>query len=115
MTNLHHKLAGITESASPGSYHSKAPLTFTLCTEGLYLELWVHYTPSQEDVRLYNMNILKTCHASLPEEVAEFLVMVDRVMTWASIDLVSDIVEQLVLVEKAELVQHSNSKTPWTT
>ena len=100
MTNLQHKLDDLTERAAPGSYRSKAPLAFSICTEGPYFELWVHYTILLGDVRMYYMNILKTCHASLPEGVTEFLVIVDRVMSWARIDFVNDIVEQLVLVEK---------------
>ncbi|KAL8943667.1 MAG: hypothetical protein Q9211_000902 [Gyalolechia sp. 1 TL-2023] len=115
MTCLQHELAKLTESASRGSYHSKAPMAFTICTEGPYFELWVHYTTSQEGVHMYNMNILKICHASLPEDVTEFLVMVDKVMSWASTDLVNDIVEQLVWLEEAERVQHTIPKTPLTT
>ena len=46
------------------------------------------------------MNILKTCHASLLKGVVKFLVMVDRVMSWASTDFVNDTAEQLALMLK---------------
>jgi hypothetical protein len=101
MTNLQHKLADLTERASSGSYHSKAPLAFSICTEGPHMELWAHYTTSQDGVRMYNMTILKTCHASLQEGVVEFLMVVDSVMSWASTDFLDEIVAQLVLVDRA--------------
>lgn len=49
------------------------------------------------------MNILKTYSATILEGVAEFLTAVDNVMEWATLEFLSDIVEQLVLVEKASL------------
>ena len=110
MTNLQHILTDLTELASPGSYHSKAPLAFSICTEGPHIELWVHYTTFMKDIRIYNMSILKTCHASLEEGVMEFLVMVDLVMSWASTDFLNEITEQLLLVAHAERVQHATSQ-----
>ena len=107
MTNLQHKLADLTERASPGSYQSKAPLAFSICTEGPHMELWAHYTTSQDGVRMYNMNILKTCHASLQEGVVEFLVMVESVMSWARTDFLDEIAEQLVFVERAIRTRHA--------
>ena len=71
------------------------------------MELWVHYTTLTEGVRIYNMNILKTCHASLKEGVVEFLITVDLVMSWASNDFLNEIAEQLRLVARAERVQHA--------
>ena len=107
MTKLQHELADLTKSASRGSYDSKAPLAFSICTEGPHIELWVHYTTLQENVRMYNMNILKTCHASLPGDVTEFLMVVDSIMSWASVDFVNNVAEQLVLVESAGRAQNA--------
>jgi len=107
MTNLQHMLTDLTKRASPGTYHSKAPLAFSICTEGPHMELWVHYTTLTEGVRMYNMNILKTCHASIEEGVVDFLTMVDLVMNWASTDFLNEIVEQLLLLARAERVQHA--------
>ena len=101
MTNLQHQLAELTASAAPRSSQSTTPLAFSVCTEGPHMELWVHYTVSEEGVRTYHMNILKTCHAALPEGVTEFLAVLDSVMAWASVEFVKDIVEQLALVAKA--------------
>ena len=101
MTNLQDQLADLTERSSSESSHRKEPIAFSICTERPYMELWVHYTVSVEGVRMYNMSLLKICHASLPGGVTEFLMAVDNVMEWASVDFVSDIVKQLVLVEKA--------------
>jgi hypothetical protein len=107
MTNLQHMLTDLTKRASPGSYHSNAPLAFSICTEGPHMELWVHYTTLTEGVRMYNMNILKTCHASIEEGVVDFLTMVDLVMDWASTDFLNEIAEQLLLLARAERVQHA--------
>lgn len=107
MTNLQHMLTDLTKRASPGTYHSKAPLAFSICTEGPHMELWVHYTTLTEGVRMYNMNILKTCHASIEEGVVDFLTMVDLVMNWASTDFLNEIAEQLLLLARAERVQHA--------
>ena len=71
------------------------------------MELWVHYTTLTEGVRMYNMNILKTCHASIEEGVVDFLTMVDLVMDWASTDFLNEIAEQLLLLARAERVQHA--------
>lgn len=102
MTNLQHMLAELTESASPGCMEYEKPLAFSICTEGPIIELWVHYTILKNGIRLYYMNIIKICHASLLSSVIELLVMVDSVMSWASVDFVNHIAKQLVLVlEKA--------------
>ena len=110
MTNLQHMLTdltGLTEDVSPGSYPSKAPLAFSISTQGPQMELWVHYTALEERVRIYNMNLLKTCHVSLEEDVVEFLVMVDRVMSWASTDFLKEIAEQLYSVARTERVPYA--------
>jgi hypothetical protein len=107
MTNLQHKLADLAASASRGSYRSRAPLAFSICTEGPHIELWMHYTVLVDGVRTYIMKIVKTCHASLQEGVVEFLTTVDNVMIWATTEYMKDIVEQLVLVEEAGRVQNT--------
>lgn len=84
-----------------GYHRSKQTLAFSICTEGPHLELWAHYTTLQEGMRNYNMSILRTCHTSILGGVTEFLMAMENVMKWASVDFVKDIVEQLVLVEKA--------------
>ncbi|MCJ1483069.1 hypothetical protein MMC06_003235 [Schaereria dolodes] len=101
MTRMQHELADLVKGASRGSYQSKTPLAFSICTEGPYMELWVHYTTSRNGIRRYNMNILKICHASMLEGVVEFLTMVDSVMNWISVDFMEDITEQLILIEHA--------------
>ena len=65
MTNLQHKLADLTRTAAPTYSGYEAPLAFSICPEGPYFELWIHYTTLYDKVRMFNMNILATCHASL--------------------------------------------------
>ena len=104
MTDMQHNLAKFTESTCHRSHHSKEPLAFSICTEGPMMQLWVHYTTSVDNVRMYQMNILKICHASrlpsLQEGVQEFFEAVDGVISWAASDLLDEVAEQLVLVSK---------------
>jgi hypothetical protein len=101
MAKLQQTLADLTKEASHGSYKSTAPLAFSICTEGPHIELWVHYIVLFKDVWEYHMNILKTCHASFPGDVKEFLMVVDSILSWAGTDFVDDIAKQLILVKKA--------------
>jgi hypothetical protein len=100
MAKLQQKLADLTKEASHGSHKSKAPLAFSICTEGPHIELWVHYIVFfKKDIWKYHMNILKTCHASFPEDVKEFLMVVDSILSWASTDFVDNVAKQLILVK----------------
>jgi hypothetical protein len=47
------------------------------------------------------MNLLKICHGFLSEGVLEFITFVARIMSWASIDFVNDVADQLALIERA--------------
>ena len=62
MTNLQHKLADLTRTASPPYSGYEAPYAFSICTEGTYFELWVHYTKMCDELRDFKMNIVATCH-----------------------------------------------------
>lgn len=110
MTNLQHKLTELTERSSPRSHQRKDPLAFSICTEGPMMQLWVHYTTLMDGERMYNMNILRICHAStqpfLQEGVREFFKAVYGVMQWATVDFLDGLVEQLDLVWRAGQRQH---------
>ncbi|ERF69136.1 hypothetical protein EPUS_01092 [Endocarpon pusillum Z07020] len=93
-------LAGCTSSES--SSPQKAPLAFSICTEGPHMELWVHHTTSEERICTYNMNILRTCHASILKGVTEFFMVVDNVMRWTSGDFLNDIAQKLASAATAE-------------
>ncbi|KAL9039410.1 MAG: hypothetical protein Q9180_002545 [Flavoplaca navasiana] len=112
MTNLQHKLTELTERTSPKSHQSKDPLAFSICTEGPMMQLWVHYTTLVDGERMYNMNILRICHAStqpfLQEGVKEFFKAVFGVMQWSTLDFLDGLVEQLDLVWKAGQRQQGN-------
>ncbi|KAL8651852.1 MAG: hypothetical protein Q9210_003026 [Variospora velana] len=115
MTNLQHKLTELTERTSPRSHQSKEPLAFSICTEGPMMQLWVHYTTLTDGERMYNMNILRICHAStqpfLQEGVKEFFKAVYGVMQWGIVDFLDGLVEQLDLVWRAGQRQHENVET----
>ncbi|KAA6406610.1 MAG: hypothetical protein FRX48_09542 [Lasallia pustulata] len=101
MINMQLQLDELFESFAPGPYTKKAPLAFSICTEGPHIELWVHYTTSTNGRRNYNMSILKTCHALLLAGVVDFLVVVDKVLSWASSEFADDVAELLASVERA--------------
>ena len=100
MTDLQHKLADLAYSPSSESpFKSKAPIAFSICTEGAHIELWAHYTTPQEGNR--TDNIVYTCHVSLPNEVKKFFMAVANMTRWAGDDFMGDLTQQLTLVEKA--------------
>ena len=105
MTDLQHNVAKFTESTCHGSYQSKEPLAFSICSEGPMVQLWVHYTILVDNVRIYKMNIIRACHASqfpfLQGGVRDFFEAVDGVISWATSELLDKIADQLVLVWKA--------------
>lgn len=65
--------------------------------------------------RIYNMNILRICHAStqpfLQEGVREFFIAVYGVMKWATSNFLDRLVEYLYLIWKAGQQQHENIET----
>lgn len=106
MINLQLMLAEFVDKVPFGSHSNNAcTLAFSICTEGPLLELWVHYTTLEDDIRFYNMSLLKTCHAFLQNEVLEFFMMVNSVMDWAINDFLNDITEQLIEIENANRIR----------
>ncbi|MCJ1395354.1 hypothetical protein MMC18_008238 [Xylographa bjoerkii] len=101
MMKMQHQLDKLTELSAPESYENKEPLAFSICTEGPHMELWAHYTTSQDGLRNYNMRILQTCHASLLNGVVDFLLVVDRVLSWGCSDFLDNVTKQLAIVEGA--------------
>ena len=98
MTNLQHKLADLTRIESPTYSGYEAPIAFSICTEGPYFELWVHYTTMCDEDRSFDMNIVTICHASFLPGVVELLVKVDAIMSWAADASVDKMAEQLALL-----------------
>lgn len=96
-----HDLNDLAGRADPGSHSKNQPMVFSICTEGPYHELWVHYTTTEDGVRMYDMAILKTCNAVLRDELLGFLIAVDNVMSWAVGEFLENITKQLGAVAKA--------------
>jgi hypothetical protein len=96
-----HDLNDVSDRAHPGSRPQGQPIVFSICTEGPIHELWAHYTTTEDDVRMYNMIILKSCNAILDDELLRFLITVDNVMSWASGEFLERITTQLGEVAKA--------------
>ncbi|KAL8769854.1 MAG: hypothetical protein Q9209_004292 [Squamulea sp. 1 TL-2023] len=96
-----HDLDDLAGRADPESHSKDQPMVFSICTEGPYHELWAHYTTTEDDVRMYNMIILKTCNAVLHNELLGFLTAVDNVMNWAVGKFLENITKQLGAVAKA--------------
>lgn len=74
---------------------NQPPLFFSICTEGPYHELWVHYTHIEDDVREFNMKLLKICNGVLLEGVEDFLITVDNVLRWGTGQFLKSVVERL--------------------
>lgn len=101
MMKMQHQIADLFDLIAPGSHDKIEPLAFSICTQGPYMELWAHYTTSVSGIRKYNMNLLQTCNALIPAGVVEFLVIVDRVLSWACSEFVDNVAKQLALMENA--------------
>jgi hypothetical protein len=78
-----------------------SPMVFSICTQGPYHELWVHYTTMENGLQQWNMNMVKVCHGSFQDGVLEFLVAVDNVMRWGTSDFLKGIAKQLGAVAKS--------------
>ncbi|KAH0841209.1 hypothetical protein FOPE_06366 [Fonsecaea pedrosoi] len=101
MLVIQHQLHELNKLVSSGTHQGKEPLAFSLCSEGPVMELWVHYTTSTQDMRTYNMHLLKICHASCRETVGPFVAAVAAVLMWANSELLVDITKLLHSVWKA--------------
>ncbi|OAP54566.1 hypothetical protein AYL99_11014 [Fonsecaea erecta] len=76
------------------------PLFFSICTEGPYHELWVHYTHMKNNIREFNMALLKICNGMLLESVGDFIAAVDDVMRWGNGKFFDSVVERLGIVAR---------------
>ena len=101
MMKMQHQLADLFDLIAPRSHDKKEPLAFSICTQGPYMELWAHYTTSVSGIRKYNMNIVQVCNALILDGVLDFLVIVDRVLSWACSEFVDNVAKQLALMENA--------------
>lgn len=103
MINLQHQLADLSKSIFPEfepestskSESSKTPLEFTICSEGPHIELWVHHSSLEDNLRMHYMNVQKICHRSLKDGLKDFLPDLDRLMSWTSRRFLKDIGDQL--------------------
>ena len=76
------------------------PLAFLICTEGPVHELWASYDVTEDGVRKSVMNMVKSCHGSIPETVEPFLLDLYRVLNWGSGVFLESVVDQLHKVYK---------------
>ena len=105
MVNVQQQLADFLqrhENSESAKKLSKTPLAFSMRFEGPYLELWVHYSmPEKNLARSYSMNIIRICHGSLIYGITGFLTDLDRLMGWASDEVLRGMADQL-----SELAKH---------
>ena len=95
MINLQQKLADLSKSIYPESERSKAPLAFSICMQGPHIEFWVHYSLSEDKVRMHYMNIFKTCYGSLQGGLEDFLMDLERLMSWTNDGFLENVAGQL--------------------
>lgn len=84
-----------TTNVAPSTSIDQPPLFFSICTEGPYHELWAHYTHIEDDVRKFNMKLLKICNGVLLESVEDFILTVDNVLRWGTGRFLQSVVERL--------------------
>ena len=76
----------------------KSPLAFSLCTQGPIMELWVHHIVSEDEITEYHMNLIATCHGSIPSELERFLVQMDCLIQWYKNEYLGTIADQLFAI-----------------
>ena len=95
MVNLRQQLTDLFEGVFPTLGGGKTHLAFSICTEGPQIELWVHYTLSEDNVRSHYMNIFRTCYGSLQGGLEDFLMDVERLMRWTKDEFLKEVADQL--------------------
>ena len=100
MVNLRQQLIDLFEGVFPDLKGEDIPLAFSICTEGPHIEFWVHYTLLEDNVRSHYMNIFKTCYGSLQAGLEDFLVDVERLMSWMKDDFLNEVADQLYKLAK---------------
>ena len=63
--NLRQQLPDFFEGVFSNLEGGKIPLTVSICAKGPQIELWVHYTLLEDNVRGHYMDIFRTCYESL--------------------------------------------------
>ena len=95
MVNLRQQLndlfAGIFHNGKGG----QTLLAFSIYTEGPQIEFWVHYPLLKDNVRSHYMNIFQTYYGSLQGGLEDFLMNVDRLMTWTEDNFLKEVTDQL--------------------
>lgn len=98
--SLNELIKRSTSDVAPSTLKDQPPLFFSICTEGPYHELWAHYTDMEDDVRKFNMKLLKICNGVLLEGVEDFIATVDNVLRWGTGRFLESVVERLVKVAR---------------
>ena len=100
MINLQKQLIGLFERIFPNSKSGKTPLVFSICTLGPIIEFWVHYTVLEEGICMHYMNLLKLCYGSLDDGLEDFLMLLERLITWYKNEFLEEIADQLCGIAK---------------
>ena len=100
ITNL---LKGIPDFDDRHSHHSLLSETpvWSICTDGSILQLWVHYTTTQDGHRFYCSKLYDACQIPVVEQVTRFLINVDKIFVWATSELLSYIALKVTYLELA--------------
>lgn len=105
---IQHDLNYLAQRASPSKdapsqrphLLAKIPLVFSICTQGPFHELWAHYAIMEGNFREFYMAPIKTCRAPILDEVLQWLMWVDNVMTWGAGEFLEGVVERLGTVAR---------------
>ena len=85
----------LAKSTTTNISKDRPPLFFSICTQGPYYELWVHWTKVEDGVRKFNQALLEICHGVLLKTVDDFIVAVDNVLRWGTGPFLDSVVDRL--------------------
>jgi hypothetical protein len=98
---IQYDLDDLAQRASHSSHcQETTPLSFSICTQGPFHELWAHYAIVEDNVREFHMVPVKTCRVPILDEVLQWLICVDNVIKWGAGEFLEGVVERLGKVAK---------------
>lgn len=100
---MQKRLDELVELSTGRPSNDEPRLFFSVCTEGPYHELWVHYTHVEDGVDKFDQVLLEVCNLMLLKSVMNFIFLVDKIMRWGAGPFLESVVERLAKVARKGL------------
>ncbi|KAL8952682.1 MAG: hypothetical protein Q9222_001419 [Ikaeria aurantiellina] len=95
MVNIYQQLMDLHDTGAPEAKSTESPLAFSICTQGPFLELWVHYSALTDVGREHHMHLLAACHGCLSGGLEDFYLRLEQLLSWYKKTLLEKIADRL--------------------